>query len=134
MNSIGLDDNTIVNNGPENALAHQLANILAVRQNSEFRTNPEAALRSFQAREFLNSNSTFTDFLMGEMDRANNIIGNALAQQDGNPVDLLKQSEFVWIENFELVTMEYPNLEQIELLRDHIPEGATLSPAEQENQ
>ncbi len=99
--------------GPDNALAHATANIIAV--GSDLFDNPGDALRAFQLREQGNG-------LNARMDRANNQAGNSLAAQyqKQNPrnslIFYLKRLQLTWIENDQLVRGTYPEPDKINQL------------------
>ena len=78
--------------GPDNALAHTVASMIAV--GSGIFDSPEDALEAFQNREQ-------GEALPTQMDRANNILGNSIAQQRGDRMDILKNAYFTWIEEID---------------------------------
>ena len=87
-------------NGSDNAFAHALANIYAVRSFND----PLLAANAFDRREqdALNGGA---DPLAVEMDRRNNALGNILGQTTtGEPIQLLKDATLWWIENGVLVS------------------------------
>ena len=98
--------------GPDNALAHAIANIIAVA--SPVYDGPEEALRIFQMREI-------GEALHTQMDRANNFAGNQFAvlyleHGQGNRISYyLRRLVLTWIEDEELVTGVYPKHRQDEL-------------------
>ena len=99
--------------GPDNALAHASANIIAAA--SPYFDDPAQALQAFLMREV-------GDALHTQMDRANNIAGNQLAvryleiQPENRISYYLQYLELTWIENEELVTGFYPQEERLMFL------------------
>jgi hypothetical protein len=90
--------------GPDNALAHATANIIAAV--SPYYENPAEALRAYQMREV-------GEALHTQMDRANNIAGNRFAVwyiehgAENRISYYLKYLQLTWIEDGELVTDVY---------------------------
>jgi len=96
--------------GPDGALAHAVANIIAVR--SGVFATPQDALRAFQEREVSDEG------LPAQMDRENNIIGNDIGQQpEPHTIWLLQNVQLVWIEEGELVEGQYPEPSDITRLQ-----------------
>jgi len=78
--------------------------------------NTEESLKSFQARET-------KGVIWDDMDIYNNETGHRLSKMEGNPIDLLLDANFCWIERDEngdrvLRYGPYPYPGEIELLRE----------------
>ncbi len=97
----------------DNALLHTVASMIAVE--SGLFESPQAALKAFQAREQGQALHT-------QMDRANNVLGNWIAQQRGDKMHILRNVGLTWIEEVGggqvLVRRKYPKSGDIEDLRD----------------
>ena len=137
MLSVGFSDADFRNSdGPQNALAHQLSVIIAVRDLARFGEDAQTVLNRFQERE--------TDRLWHEgpynhsfhqsnlMDRENNASGAFYALRPGNPIDILAQATFVWIENGTIVRRKNPLTSDRRFweLRDLVPMEARAAPGD----